>query len=211
MRERTVVGPVFKPSPEKLVTMYETLDNQTKEIRRQFKEGTLVPADIQDVIEHRGQVIVVVSDGLNAEQSISKLETAGFNVWPEAKFIMRSADYVVTNGVVYHVGIIKGEEFNDDVRTTENIRKEADRRRWIEPPAELTRLLREKISDEELERMGLMWLVVMHKTIADSYGCPRLLGLHRHGIGRKLNALYVDPGDRWSREFGFAFLVQQVS
>lgn len=174
--------------------MYETLDNQTKEIRRQFKEGTLTPADIQAVVEHRGQTIVVVSDGVAAEQSIPNLEAAGFNVWPEAKFIIRSTACVVTNGVTYRVGIIKGDEFEDDARTTENIRKEADRRRWTEPPAELARLLREKISDEELERMGLRWLVVMHKSIADSGGCPGLLGLGRDDRGRKLFAFYDGPG-----------------
>jgi hypothetical protein len=213
MRKGMVVGPVSKPSPEELLKMYETLDRQVPEIRRQFKEGSLVTDDIQAVIEHRDQVIVVVSDGLNAEQQISKLETAGFNVWPEAKFIMRSGDavYVVTNGVTYGVAIIKGDEFDDNSRTTENVRKEADRRRWIEPPVELARLLREKISDEELERMGLWWLVVMHKTILVSVGNPSLLGLSRGGRGRELRAFCGSPSFRWSRKDGFAFLVQQVS
>ncbi len=204
MSESTVVGSVSKPSPEKLLAMYKTLDNQTKEIRRQFEEGVLTPADIQAVIEHRGQVIVVVSDGLPVEQSITNLKTAGFDVWPEAKFIMRSG--VVTNGVTYRVGIINGDEFEDNVRTTENIRKEADRRRWTEPPAELARLLLEKLSDEDL-RMGLWLLMVMHKPIPDSDGNPRLLGLGRDGGGRKLDAYYGRPVDGWGRRCGFAFLV----
>jgi len=211
MSKNTVVGPVSEPSLERLLEMYETLDRQIPEIRRQFREGSLTTDSIQAVIEHRGQAIVVVSDGLAAEQSIAELKAEGFNVWNEVKFLMRSSAYVVTNGVVYRVGIIKGDEFDDNVRTTENIRKEAARRRWIEPPAELARLLRKKVSDKELEKMGLWWLVVMHKPVPVSDGGPLLLGLSRGGDGRRLNAYDVKPGYRWDREDGFAFLLPQVS
>lgn len=212
MPKSTVVGPVSKPSPEQLLEMLKTFsDRQAPEIRRQLEAGALVVDDVQGLIEHRGRYITVVSDGLTGEQSISRLEAVKYNLGDEAKFLMRSKDYIVTNGVVYRVGIIKDSEFDDASRTTENICKEAMRRCWIEPPAELARLLREKLSDEDLEKMGFVWLIVVHKTIAASDGYPNLLGLDRRGAGRKLNTAYSIPGRRWSREYGFAFLVPQVS
>jgi len=50
---------------------------------------------------------------------------------------------------------------------------------------------------------------VLYKT--DSNGYPNLLGLNRNGNGRKLNAHYDNPGNRWNRKNGFAFLVQLIS
>ncbi len=153
------------------------------------------------------ECITVISDGLTGEQLIAKLETAGYDLGNDAgdvKRIMRSA--VVTEGVTYRVGIIKGEEFKEENRTTKKIRKEAARRHWQEPPVELAWLLREKLSNKDLEQMGLVWLVVMHKAKTASSGLTNLLGLNNEG-GRRLGAFYSDHGHTWGHKDGFAFLI----
>lgn len=49
-----VVGGVSKPAPEQLVEIYEKFDDgQSKEIRRQLREGTLTNAHIQALIDHK--------------------------------------------------------------------------------------------------------------------------------------------------------------
>ncbi len=53
MSTNNVVGAVSKPTPEELVRMYETLDGQCPEIRRQFREGALNTRHVQALVEHR--------------------------------------------------------------------------------------------------------------------------------------------------------------
>jgi len=47
--------------------------------------------------------------------------------------------------------------------------------------------------------------------VTDSDGNPNLLGLNRNDEGRWLNAYNGNPGNRWNREYGFVFLVPQLS
>ncbi|NCQ12709.1 hypothetical protein GW804_01280, partial [Candidatus Falkowbacteria bacterium] len=69
----------------------------------------------------------------------------------------------------------------------------------------------EKLSDKELEAMGLYWIVAMHEPIKDSGGDPRLLSVHRDCDGSWLDAYYGSPDVEWDRGSGFAFAVSQVS
>lgn len=49
-----VVGAVSKPTPEEVVSLYETFDDgQSKDIRRQFREGFLHTRHVQALIEHK--------------------------------------------------------------------------------------------------------------------------------------------------------------
>ena len=115
----------------------------------------------------------------------------------------------ITNGVTYTIAIIKGEEMGKDYFTTKEVRDEAQKRGYTTPHPEVALLLREKFSDEEIEAMGLWWIVAMHEPIKDSDGDPRLLGAVRGGGGRWLGTCYGKPGIRWNREGGFAFAVSQ--
>lgn len=52
--KNNVVGAVSKPTPEETVRMYETFDDgQSKDIRRQLKEGSLHTRHVQALVEHR--------------------------------------------------------------------------------------------------------------------------------------------------------------
>lgn len=120
-------------------------------------------------------------------------------------------DVFVTSGVMYETVVILGSEFSDSERITANVRKEANRRKYVIPPAELAPLLREKLGDEELKAMGLYWLVVMHEPIMDSGGRATQLLLSRDG-DRRLTVDFDADSDRgWPREIGFAFLAPEGS
>ena len=153
----------------------------------------------------------VTSDGTTGEGWITRLESNGFRVGDYAKQVLRSPDFKPTNGVTTEIAILKGMLFEDNDRITKKIRIEADKRKLSKPNAELACLIREKFADKEIEAMGLWYIVAMHEPINDSVGVPVLLGVGRSGGGRWLDAYYVRPARRWSRDGGFAFAVSQVS
>jgi hypothetical protein len=152
----------------------------------------------------------VTSDGTTGEEWIARLEGKGFRVGDYAKSVLRSADFKPTTGITTEVAVLKGMLFEDNERITKNIRKVAADRKLETPNAEIACLIRELFTDEEIKAMGLTWIVAMHEPIKDSVGDPVLLGAYRDGDGSWLDAFYGEPGDRWSREYGFAFAVSQV-
>ena len=151
----------------------------------------------------------VTSDGTTGEEWIKRLDGKGFSVGYYAKQILRSSDFKPTKSVTTEIAVLKVLLFTDDDRSTENIRAEACRRRLTKLNAETACLIREKFTDEELEAMGLWWVVVMHKPIKDSGGSPSLLYANRDGLGRRLGACDGNPDDRGDRDSGFAFAVSR--
>ncbi len=152
----------------------------------------------------------VTSDGTTGPRWIERLEGKGFRLRDDAKSVLRSPDFKPTSGVTTEIAILKGMLFEDNDRITKKIRAEADKRKLTKTNAEVTCLIRENFSDEEIEAMGLWWIVAMHEPIKDSDGDPSLLSAYRSGDGRWLSAYCAHPDVRWSRAYGFAFVVSQV-
>ena len=153
----------------------------------------------------------VTSDGTTGEKWIERLESKGFRLSDHAKSVLRTSDFQPTEASTYEIAVLKGMLFEDNNRITKNIRTDADKQKLTKPNAEVTCLIREKFSDEELEAMGLWWIVAMHEPIKDSGSVPGLLSASRVGGGRWLDACYDSPDFRWNRVDGFAFVVSQVS
>lgn len=153
----------------------------------------------------------ITSNGMTGEEWIGYFKENGYNVSDYAKSILLSSDFQPTNGIVYEMAVIKGDLFNDQDRTTNNIRAEAGKRKFEKPNAETACLIRKDFSDNDLKDMGLYWIIAMHEPINDSVGDPSLLGAYRFDVGRWLDASYGLPDRRWSCEGGFAFAVSQES
>jgi len=154
---------------------------------------------------------MVVPDGTTGEDWITRLEGKGKSLSDEAKFVLRSRDFKPTSGVIYEIAVLKGMLFNDSDRVTKKIRTEAEQRTLSTPNAEIACLIRDKFTDEEIEAMGLVWIVTMHEPIAGSDGNPFLLSARRVVSGSWLFTCWDNPDDKWRREFGFAFVVSQVT
>ena len=152
----------------------------------------------------------VTSDGTTGPEWIARLEKKGFRVGDYAKSVLCSKDFKPTSGITTEIAILKGMLFEDSNRVTKKIRVEAESRKLTKPNAEVACLIRENFSDEEIEAMGLYWIVAMHEPINDSDGDPRLLVVNRNDAGSWLNADYGKPDDEWDRDNGFAFVVSQV-
>jgi len=152
----------------------------------------------------------VISDGATGEEWIKRLENKGFRIGDYAKQLLCSSNFQPTSGVTTEIAVLKGMLFQENDRTTKKIRAKAGEHKLMKPNAEVACLIREKFTDEEIEAMGLLWIVVMHEPINDFDGCPGLLSASRCGDGRWLRAYYGRPGSRWLRVNGFAFVVSQV-
>ena len=155
--------------------------------------------------------LTVTSDGTSGEKWIGRLESKGFRVGDYAKSVLRSDDFKPTNGVTTKIAVLKGDLFSSENRITRKICAEAEKRKLQKPNAEVACLIRENFSDEEIEAMGLHWIVAFHEPIKDSGGNPDLLGTDRNDGGRWLCTYYDKPDRRWLHCDGFAFAVSQVS
>lgn len=163
-----------------------------------------VPTDLHEIR------LSVTSDGTTGKAWIKRLGKKGFRVSDCAEELLTSSDFKPTKGVSYEVCVIKGSFWkSDNDRTTVNIHVEATKRTLVTPNAEVACLLREKLTDQEIEAMGLWWLVVMHEPIKDSDGVSSLLALFRFGDGRWLLADCDEPGNQWGEDSGFAFVFPQ--
>ncbi len=158
------------------------------EATKRFLRGELVIQEPERRWREEDGVIyfTVTSNGLTGKEWIKRLEKNGYRLSDYAKQLLRSSKFVPTNGVTYEVAVLKGVLFNDNERITKNIRADANRRGLETPNAELACLIREAFTDEELEAMGLWWIVCMHEPINDSDGDPSLLGAVRRSDGRYL-------------------------
>jgi len=158
----------------------------------------------------------VTSDGTTGEEWIKRLESKNFRVSDYAKSVLRSLDFKPTSGVTYKIAVLKGRLFSDNDRVTSNIHTKAHNstftqgQKLFDPGAEIPCLIREKFTDEEIEAMGLWWIVAIHKTIKDSDGDLNLLFANRGSDGRWLDTFYGYPSLGWNHEHGFAFVVSQV-
>jgi hypothetical protein len=176
-----------------------------------FLRGEITVSASRNWREEGGVIyFTVTSDGTTGAQWIERLESKEFRVGSYAKSVLLSSAFKPTSGVTTEVAVLKGERFEDDERITKNIRAEGDKRKFGKPNAEVVCLICEMFTDEEIEAMGLWWIVVMHEPIKDSVGDPFLLGADRDGGGVRLCAYWDKPGHRWHRGRGFAFAVSQV-
>ncbi|HVU06594.1 MAG TPA: hypothetical protein VHE10_02290 [Candidatus Paceibacterota bacterium] len=147
--------------------------------------------------------------GMTDEQWLARFKARGIRVEDQARSVLRTSEFKPAEGVVAaEVAILKDAIWRGCDRSTENIRVFAAGHGLGRPNADLACLIRDSLSDQEIEAMGLRWIVAMHEPIKDPYGDPGLLAA---GPGRCLDAYCVRPGQTWKRGIGFAFIVPQAS
>lgn len=176
--------------------------------RRFLRDELPVSKPIRSWREEDGVIYFsVTSDGTEGVDWIKRLEGNGFLIGVYAKQVLRTPSFKPTSGVTTEVAVLKDMLFKDKDLITKKIRTEADERKLLKPNAELACLIRLKFTDKEIEAMGLIWIVAMHKSINDSRIGPLLLCAGRDSCGRWLDAIIGRPGMRWDRDSGFAFAV----
>ena len=115
---------------------------------------------------------------ITAEQWPAHLEKKGYSVDESAKTLINSTHHLFdstpafkpTNNVIYKIQILKGELFEKGERHEMSIDCQGTQIRELDKPtAELALLIRDKITDADMNAMGLKRIVVMHHLLGKAY------------------------------------------
>jgi len=194
-----------------------------------YKKSFVVPEDSQKIVplvvpvapnrivDDEGNIhFTLTSNGRTKEQwetcfENEKVDAAGkkYRLSDYAKNVLRRATEAPTTGVNYHIVVRPGSKISSNDRITNKIRAAADKKGWVKPHWEVSCLIRDTFTDDQLEQMGLWYIVTMHEPI-ESDGVLGLLTPGRNGGGRWLHANVGRPGSYWSDGGSFAFAVPQV-
>jgi len=139
----------------------------------------------------------ITSDGTSGEEWIERLEDKGDFVDGYGKCLLRSRDFKPTSGVTSRVCVLRGVSFSTEERATDNIQVKAQQRGLIELRAEAACLIREKFTDEELQAMGLSWIVVMKLLNTRYYPGAGYLGVRRGDRWMRRRSYQPDDKDDW--------------
>ena len=143
----------------------------------------------------------VTSNGMTGEQWVKEIKPD-----KNARHALLSEDFKPTKDVTTKIAILKGELFDDDFRITHKIRLEANHLRMTEPSMEVACLIRKMFTNEEIEIMGLKWIVSMHEPVDGPDGYPGLLGTDGTENGGPWLCMHYGRSDGpWISESGFAF------
>ncbi len=193
---------------DELNTLVERIGG--REIALKVISGEMIVSEPTKWREEKGVIYFsVTSDGTTGPGWIKRLEDKGFKLGDSAKSVLRSIDFKPTTDIITEVAVLKGILFEDDDRITKKIHTEAAKRKLETPNAEIACLIREQFTDEEIEAMGLKWIVSMHEPIKDSAGDPHLLIAGCGDVGHWLSTDCGAPDDIWHREGCFVFAVSQ--
>jgi len=158
------------------------------------------------------QEISVISDGFTGKELIKDLKKNGFTISNYTLPIINSCDFNQEAGNLYKLVIIKGNEIPLDTnkaayQNIEKIRKFAESKGYTSPPIEVAPLLRKKISNEEMKKMGFNNLIIMHDPIKDTDGFRVLFIIDCDGYILHCFCYKTTPFSMAQREgVGFVFL-----
>ncbi len=165
-----------------------------------------------------GRVLITVTGlGLTGAEWLARCDATGNKPIKWARDVLTQLDYDAKHRLEpdkqYTVALMFGKkEFGTDAeRTTANLkaRGERDYGKSEDLRGELALLIREAISDEQLERWGIWYIAVLHETITDSDGGSLVLESDRGGVGRQVSVCWDSPDCRWGDDGAFAFPVSQ--
>lgn len=150
----------------------------------------------------------VTSKGTTGPQWEGRLERKGARISNEAREILHSKSFGFTADVTSELIIIPGKFYrHDNVLTTQKVDQQFCARKLMSPVAEHACLLREALSDEDIEDMGLRQIVVMHPpfTIDD---CQKRLGIDNRGSYTYLNTHSAHNEALWDKDtYAFAWML----
>jgi hypothetical protein len=169
---------------------------------------TVATGDTWEVRDGVIYVTLPASEGVTGPQWINRLNDKGYHLSDDAIGLLESKDFKRTTGVVHKLAILTAKFWSDSERYTRTIRPEGQGRKWIELNPEAICILRESFSDEDLEKMGFLWIVGVHEPI-EVRGSPRWLRVGRSDDGGWLGTGWARPDDFWHVDGAFAWSLSQ--
>lgn len=160
-------------------------------------------------VDSEGNIyFTLTSNGLTRELWEQHLERRGRQISSRARNALSRASEAPTNGITYNIVVRPGKKISHSDRIVNKIRASADKRGWAKPHWEVACLIRDTLTDEQLEKMGLWYIVTMHEPIDDSGGGPCLLSSYQRADGGcpLLDTEGGRPDYNWDDRGGFAFV-----
>lgn len=148
---------------------------------------------------------VVTSRGMTGGEWIKRFEDKGFFIGRHVEHVLCSSDFKPTSGVTTEVAVFKSDFWYDSDLVTSKIRDKVLDLGFSTPDLEVACLICEAFSQEEIEAMGLWWIIIMHEPVRDSDGALILLNASFDNSGRQLGTRLWQPYLRWDRICSFAF------
>lgn len=134
-------------------------------------------------------ITLPASEGVTGPQWIKRLVEKDFQVSKHACGLLKSKYFKPTTGVVYKLAILTAKFWSDSERITRNIRAEGQTQEWVELNPEAICILRENFSDEDLEKMGFLYIVGVHELVGAIDDLP-YLSISRHSSLSWLNTTH---------------------
>ncbi|MEQ1500289.1 MAG: hypothetical protein ABL917_02895 [Parcubacteria group bacterium] len=153
----------------------------------------------------------VKRDGPSGQDWITRLNEGGVRTDPLASQVLLSSNFNPKSGIWTKVAIVRGDHFSDEDRVTGKIFADMDRRGWSKADVELACLVREKVTDMEMRRLGLVWIPVMHDPVEEPTHGTVLLTLYAGCDSSFLGAYEGRLDYKWGGKYGFACVVSEVS
>ncbi len=152
----------------------------------------------------------IVSDGLNGPLSVESLKKKGCKVDPSVREMFLSKYYIPTTGITSSLVIVPGTLFDDESRHDSSIIAYARSRGFYLPEAETARHIREKFSDQDLDEMGLKYLLVMHPMIPGQNNTLGRMAVSAYAKEKALNDYFLEDDPQkgvcvYSPDGGFVF------
>jgi len=176
-------------------------------------ERVLVEHTLTYQRNQNGHIMVTIF-GLNltGEQEIQRLTNHAFTVGDVAAVCLKSdavsgydIAHRLADGQVYRVIIIPGCTLGNQPNT-ERIKEAARCYGYQIPPAGIIPRLRERLSNAQLEHMGLWHVTALHAPLVDQDNNDNYLRVLRFHKVPYLDAVCVGQEGTWDTNGGFAFL-----
>jgi len=154
------------------------------------------------------------TSGITGPQWVMRCEKSGIVInWRVKEKLLSGDQFMPTKGVINDVVVLRGSLFPAGKPSTQDIFASAHTgeftkgEKLYDPNVEVAFLIREMITREEIKKMGLSTIIVMHELF--EIVNVVLLSVDGFNVGEEYPHLKLREGNylrRWDRKCGFAFV-----
>lgn len=165
-----------------------------------------------EIYSRPGSVVYfsVTSNGMTGEEWVEHFEKKGVRIEGSANKLLLSPSFKPTSGITTKVAILSSTLFRDMARElgkSEEVRGDAHDFGFTDPEIEISCLIRDMFSDEEIKSMGLCNITVMHKPVnLPSFSGKLLFNVSTGDGGNLLTTRF--NWTSWGQKSGVAFVAE---
>lgn len=146
----------------------------------------------------------LTSQGWAGEEWIEYFKINKIKIGVCTKALILSESFKPVKGKTYQIEVIKGDCISYKHRFTSMVLKEARERKISKINIEVACLIRYFFTDDEIEKMGLCCIVIMHKPVI-YFRNPSVLCVISYDGVPCIKSYYAESNRYWKPKTGFAF------